>query len=57
MYDCRTCGAEVKGLTAARKHAKQGHKTQREAYAAGELHSLHLRPPVAERHTTIVKES
>lgn len=56
MYDCRTCGDEVKGLSAARKHAKQGHKTQREAYMAGELHSLHLRPPASERHTVIVRE-
>lgn len=42
MYRCKTCGAQVRGLSAARKHAKQGHKTQRDAYYAGELHSLEL---------------
>lgn len=43
IYDCKTCGDEVKGLKDARKHAKQGHKTQRDASYAGELHSLTLR--------------
>ena len=41
-YECLTCGKNVYGLTAARKHAKQGHKTQREAYEAGKLHILEL---------------
>ena len=40
MYECQTCGQIVAGLNAARKHAKQGHKTQREAFQAGELHTL-----------------
>jgi hypothetical protein len=46
MYRCTTpgCGEEVRGLAAARRHAKQGHKTQREAYYAGQLHSLELIP-------------
>lgn len=42
MYQCKTCGAEVRGLPAARRHAKQGHRTQREAFYAGELHALEL---------------
>lgn len=41
-YRCDTCGETVPKLAAARKHAKQGHKTQREAYYAGELHTLTL---------------
>ena len=40
MYECQTCGQTVNGLNAARKHAKQGHKTQREAFQAGQLHTL-----------------
>ena len=40
MYECQTCGETVTGLKAARKHAKQGHKTQREAFQAGQLHKL-----------------
>ena len=40
MYECQTCGQIVSGLNAARKHAKQGHKTQREAFQAGQLHTL-----------------
>lgn len=44
MYQCKTCPELVKGVTAARKHAKQGHKTQRDAYNAGQLHSLELAP-------------
>lgn len=43
IYDCQRCGEECVGIKAARKHAKQGHKTQRDAYMAGELHNLHLR--------------
>ena len=31
------------GVNAARKHAKQGHKTQREAFQAGQLHKLTLK--------------
>lgn len=42
MYQCQTCGETVRGLSAARRHAKQGHRTQRDAYAAGELHALQL---------------
>lgn len=42
MYECQRCGVVVAGVKAARKHAKQGHKTQRDAYNAGELHSLAL---------------
>lgn len=42
MYRCDTCGEEVKNLTAARKHAQQGYKTQREAFFAGKLHQLTL---------------
>lgn len=42
MYKCLTCGERVSGSSAARKHAKQGHKSQREAWYAGELHSLEL---------------
>ena len=42
MYECQTCGQTVTGLNAARKHAKQGHKTQREAFQAGQLHTLIL---------------
>ena len=42
MYECQTCGQTVNGLNAARKHAKQGHKTQREAFQAGQLHKLTL---------------
>ena len=45
MYHCETCGADVAGLKAARKHAKQGHKTQREAFNARELHALTLKQP------------
>lgn len=44
MYQCKTCPELVKGLAAARKHAKQGHKTQRDAFYAGHLHSLELVP-------------
>lgn len=42
MYECKTCGVLAAGIKAARKHAKQGHKTQREAFYAGELHALEL---------------
>lgn len=42
MYECQRCGVTVNGLAAARKHAKQGHRTQRDAFQAGELHNLHL---------------
>jgi hypothetical protein len=42
VYRCETCGETVRGLSAARKHAKQGFKTQREAFAAGRLHTLTL---------------
>lgn len=42
MYRCSTCGETVANLAAARKHAKQGHKTQRDAFYAGELHALEL---------------
>lgn len=45
MYRCDTCGAEITGLAAARTHAKQGYKTQREAQAAGQLHTLTHVPP------------
>ena len=41
-YECLTCGAAVYGVTAARKHAKQGRKTQREAFQGGQLHILEL---------------
>jgi len=41
VYRCE-CGEEARGQAAARRHAKQGHKTQRDAYAAGELHTLTL---------------
>jgi hypothetical protein len=46
VYECKTpgCGETVKGLAAARRHAKQGHKTQRDAFHAGQLHSLELVP-------------
>ena len=42
LYECQSCGETVAGLNAARKHAKQGHKTQREAFQAGQLHTLIL---------------
>lgn len=42
MYQCKTCPEQIKGLNAARRHAKQGHKTQREAHYAGQLHTLEL---------------
>ena len=42
MYECQTCGQTVYGLNNARKHAKQGHRTQREAFQAGQLHTLIL---------------
>lgn len=42
MYRCKTCGEVVSGYAAANRHAKQGHKTQRAAWQAGELHSLEL---------------
>lgn len=42
MYECQTCGALAVGINAARRHAKQGHKTQRDAFYAGALHSLTL---------------
>lgn len=42
VYKCQTCGQTVQGYKAAQKHAKQGHKTQRDAFAAGQLHALHL---------------
>ena len=54
MYECQTCGETVMGVNAARKHAKQGHKTQREAFQAGQLHNLTMRlyPYKAEDGTT-----
>lgn len=42
MYRCDTCDATTVNLAEARKHAKQGYKTQREAFFAGSLHSLSL---------------
>ena len=42
MYECQTCGQTVYGLKNARNHAKQGHRTQREAFQAGHLHTLIL---------------
>jgi hypothetical protein len=42
MYQCKTCPESVRGLKEARKHAKQGHRTQRDAFYAGELHALEL---------------
>lgn len=46
MYECKTagCGETVRGVAAARRHAKQGHRTQRDAFHAGQLHSLELIP-------------
>lgn len=41
-YECKTCGEQVPDLKAARKHATQGYKTQREAFHNGALHSLEL---------------
>ena len=40
MFKCKRCGVTVQGLQAARKHARQGYRTQREAFQAGELHAL-----------------
>lgn len=42
MYRCNTCQKVVPSLKAARKHALQGHRTQRDAFAAGKLHTLEL---------------
>lgn len=41
-YVCERCGERVEGIKAARKHAKQGYRTQREAFNAGQLHALTL---------------
>lgn len=40
VYKCSTCSEMVAGVKAARKHAKQGFKTQREAFQNFRLHSL-----------------
>lgn len=40
VFKCKRCGVTVQGLQAARKHARQGYRTQREAFQAGELHAL-----------------
>lgn len=42
MYRCNTCGETVVNLAAARKHAKQGYKTQRDSFNSGNLHTLEL---------------
>lgn len=53
VYQCQTCPERVAGVTAARTHARQGHKSQRAAFEAGQLHSLHL---VVPGPTVIVRE-
>ena len=42
MYWCKTCGEVVTGYSNALKHSKNGHKTQRAAFQAGERHTLEL---------------
>ena len=47
-YICETCGQREPNIKLARRHSKQGYKTQREAFRHGKLHTLTLegdRPP------------